>query len=71
MIESIVTAIGTVGYPIVCSLICMYYIAKKDKDWQNTVNKLSSSISGNTAVINRLIDELDAKEVITDESKSS
>ena len=71
MIDSIVTAIGTVGYPIVCSLICMYYIARKDQDWQNAVDKLSSSISGNTQVINRLIDELNAREMIDDESKSS
>lgn len=71
MIDSIVTAIGTVGYPIVCSLICMYYIARKDQEWQNAVDKLSSSISGNTTVINRLIDELNAREVINDESESN
>lgn len=71
MIDSIVTAIGTVGYPIVCSLICMYYIARKDQDWQNAVDKLSSSISGNTQVINRLIDKLDAKEVLINESESN
>lgn len=54
-ISSIISAISTVGFPIVCVII-MFKVYRED------LGKLQESINNNTLVIQKLLDKLDGLE---------
>ena len=60
--SEIVTAVASVGFPIIG---CIYLIYANNKNNQNhceEVNKLSESINENTNVLIHLVDVIDKKE---------
>ena len=60
--SEIISAITDVGYPIVCSLILMYYISRKDDKYSESINKLSDVISGNTTAVTKLLERMESNE---------
>lgn len=54
-ISAIISAISTVGFPIVCVII-MFKVYRED------LGKLQESINNNTLVIQKLLDKLDGIE---------
>lgn len=69
-IQMILTAIGTVGFPIVACCGMAYFFAKVNDNYRNDIKELNAShkeevkamtdaISNNTLVIQKLVDSLD------------
>lgn len=57
-VNSIVSVISTVGFPIAVCLILFFYIYKRQEKTDDTIAKLTETINNNTAVMQRLIDKL-------------
>lgn len=71
--QTIMTAVGTVGFPIVACGCMAYFFAKTTENYRNDLKEqnqmhkeetksLVDAINNNTLVIQRLIDELDRKD---------
>lgn len=71
--NTIITAIGSLGFPIVACIGMAYFFAKVNenyrqdiKDMQNVhkeeTRQLTEAVNNNTLVIQRLIDKLDKEE---------
>lgn len=69
-IQMILTAIGTVGFPIVACCAMAYFFAKVNDNYRNDIKELNAShkeevkamteaIANNTLVIQKLVDSLD------------
>lgn len=65
-IDTIMTAISTVGFPIVLSVGLLYVILMIFKAYREDVDKLKEALNNNTLVLQKLIDKLD-KEDSSDE----
>lgn len=59
-IQPIITAISTVGFPIVICLIMVYINETQDKRHNDEINTLKSSLENNTIAITKLIEKLDS-----------
>ena len=75
--QTITQAITSVGFPIVCCIIMMYYIKYRDETTREEVHHLTEqhrqemseiteAIHNNTIVIQKLIDLLNAEEKLHD-----
>ena len=51
-----------VGYPIVCNLLCMWYITKKDEQMNNALTRLQSSLDGVTSAVDNLREGIEGNE---------
>lgn len=49
--DEIVTAISTVGFPIVCTLILMYLLVKENDQHKEEMSALKETIHNNTVVL--------------------
>ena len=69
-IQMILTAIGTVGFPIVACCGMAYFFAKVNDNYRNDIKELNAThkeevkamtdaIANNTLVIQKLVDSLD------------
>lgn len=52
--DEIVTAISTVGFPIVCTLMLMYLLIKENENHKEEMNQLKDTITANTIVLTEL-----------------
>lgn len=59
-IQTITTAISTVGFPIVICLIMIYINEKQDERHNNEITTLKESLENNTIAITKLIEKLDS-----------
>lgn len=70
MLQEILTAIATVGFPIVACCAMAYFFAKVNENYRNDLKELSKehkeemtgmteAINNNTLVIQKLIDKMD------------
>ena len=57
--SSIITAISTVGFPIVACGALFWYIQKENVSNRDKIDKLSDTINANTAVMGKLLERLD------------
>lgn len=57
-IDVIVSAISSVGFPIVMCGALFWQLRKSDTDHKETVGKLTESINNNTIVMTRLVERL-------------
>lgn len=55
----VMTAITTVGFPIVCCLIVMYFCKYVFDKYREDINGLRQSLDNNTTVMRSLLDKLD------------
>ena len=58
----ILTAITTVGFPIVMCLILMWYLKEKDNHHAEEMNKITEAVNNNTLALQHLVDTLSRKE---------
>lgn len=56
--QTLLTAISTVGFPIVCCGVCFWYIYKTGIQHKEEMDKMSEAINNNTLVMQKLIDKL-------------
>lgn len=52
--DEIVTAISTVGFPIVCTLLLTYLLMKENENHKEEMNQLKDTIAANTIVLKEL-----------------
>ena len=52
--DEIVTAISTVGFPIVCTLILLYLLVKENEQHKEEMSALKETIHNNTVVLAEL-----------------
>lgn len=57
--NTIMTLIGSLGFPIVACLLLGLYIWKKDGQHKEELNKFADALNNNTLVIQKLVDKLD------------
>lgn len=56
--SEILTAISTVGFPIVCCLGMFYYWNKETQNHREEMLALKDAIANNTTVVQQLVDRL-------------
>lgn len=52
--DEIVTAISTVGFPIVCTLILLYLLVKENEQHKEEMSSIKDTIQNNTIVLTEL-----------------
>ena len=52
--DEIVTAISTVGFPIVCTLILLYLLVKENEQHKQEMISIKDTIQNNTIVLSEL-----------------
>lgn len=57
--DTIVSLISSVGFPIAMCVVVCYYVYKKDTDHKAEIDKLSDAVNQQTLNIQRLIDKID------------
>ena len=57
--QDIITAICTVGFPIVAYGALFWYVLKKDTEHKEEVEKMTEAINNNTIALTKLIERLD------------
>ena len=57
--NDIITAICTVGFPIVAYGALFWYVRKKDTEHRSEVEKMTEAINNNTIALTKLIERLD------------
>lgn len=60
--QTIMTAISTVGFPIVMSLILIYLVYKQGEDHKEEMNQMRESINNNTLALQHLTDLISKEE---------
>ena len=58
-IQAILTAISTVGFPIVVAGAMFWKMNKQDEDHKQEMNKITEAINNNTIALTKLIDKLE------------
>lgn len=58
-IDTILTIITQIGFPIAVCIICFWYINKIQGQHKEEMDKMSEAINNNTIVMQKLIDKLD------------
>ena len=61
MEQRILTAISSLGFPIVCCLIVLYMYWKSDQTHKAEVDKLSEAVQNNTVVMEKILTHLEMK----------
>lgn len=56
--NDLLTAISTVGFPIVMTLLLLYMMNENNKQHKQEMNNISESLNNNTLVIQKLYDHL-------------
>ena len=56
MEQTILSAISSLGFPIVCCLIVLYMYWKSDQTHKAEVDKLSEAVQNNTIVMEKILD---------------
>ena len=57
--NDIITAICTVGFPIVAYGALFWYVLKKDTEHKTEVEKMTEAINNNTIALTKLIERLE------------
>lgn len=63
-VNDVIQLISSVGFPIICCLICFYYIDKKDTSHREEIDSLRNVIEQNTIVTEKLVSALEGREKI-------
>lgn len=58
-LSEILTAINTVGFPIVCCIILAYLVYQMNKSHKAEMDDVKEALNQNTLVIQKLSDKLD------------
>jgi hypothetical protein len=58
-LQEILTAIATVGFPIVACIALFYYIYKQAERHKDEINTLTTALNNNTIVLSKLSEKID------------
>lgn len=58
-VDTILSIITQIGFPIAVCIICFWYINKIQSQHKDEMDKMSEAINNNTIVMQKLIDKLD------------
>lgn len=61
MEQIVISAISSLGFPIVCCLIVLYMYWKSDQTYKAEVDKLSEAVQNNTIVMEKILERLEVK----------
>lgn len=61
MEQTAISAISSLGFPIVCCLIVLYMYWKSDQTHKAEVDKLSEAVQNNTVVMEKILERLEVK----------
>lgn len=61
MEQTIISAISSLGFPIVCCMIVLYMYWKSDQTHKAEVDKLSEAVQNNTVVMEKILERLEVK----------
>lgn len=61
MEQTVISAISSLGFPIVCCLIVLYMYWKSDQTHKAEVDKLSEAVQNNTVVMEKILERLEVK----------
>lgn len=61
MEQTVISAISSLGFPIVCCLIVLYMYWKSDQTHKAEVDKLSEAVQNNTIVMEKILERLEVK----------
>lgn len=61
MEQIVISAISSLGFPIVCCLIVLYMYWKSDQTHKAEVDKLSEAVQNNTIVMEKILERLEVK----------
>ena len=61
MEQTVISAISSLGFPIVCCLIVLYMYWKIDQTHKAEVDKLSEAVQNNTIVMEKILERLEVK----------
>jgi hypothetical protein len=61
MEQTVISAISSLGFPIVCCLIVLYMYWKSDQTYKAEVDKLSEAVQNNTIVMEKILERLEVK----------
>lgn len=61
--NTIVTLVGSLGFPIVCCFALFWFITKLTSQHKEEIEKLREAIDNNTKVMTEVLGKLDSKEV--------
>lgn len=61
MEQTVISAISSLGFPIVCCLIVLYMYWKSDQKHKAEVDKLSEAVQNNTIVMEKILERLEVK----------
>lgn len=61
MDQTILSAISSLGFPIVCCMIVLYMYWKSDQTHKAEVDKLSEAVQNNTIVMEKILERLEVK----------
>lgn len=57
--QEVLTAIATVGFPIVACIALFYYIYKQGERHKEEINALTQALNNNTVVLAKLSEKID------------
>lgn len=58
-VATISQLISTIGFPIAVCLVCFWYINKQEERNKSDIEKLATAINNNTAVMQKILDEIE------------
>ena len=61
MEQTVISAISSLGFPIVCCMIVLYMYWKSDQTHKAEVDKLSEAVQNNTIVMEKILERLEVK----------
>lgn len=61
MEQTVISAVSSLGFPIVCCLIVLYMYWKSDQTHKAEVDKLSEAVQNNTIVMEKILERLEVK----------
>lgn len=57
--NEIITAISTVGFPAVCTMILMYIVYKMNENHKTEMDDVKEAINNNTIALTKLLDKIE------------
>lgn len=57
--NTIIAAIGSLGFPIVASILMGYIFLKSTDNYRSDIKSMTEIVNNNTIALNKLIDKLD------------
>lgn len=62
-VNGVLTAIGSLGFPIVACVGLFWYLTKSNDKHKEEMDKMAEAINNNTSVMNKLLDKIEKGEI--------